>query len=73
MVLYGLSIIPLSKAMRNEEPGLLQTWYAINVAMQGLARLNTNILRDLMVKVPHRGFFMDPEKSLHICVKGREE
>ena len=38
MVLYVLAMLPLVEAMREEEPGLLQPWYADNGAIKGTVR-----------------------------------
>ena len=73
MILYGLALLPLAKAMREEDPGVLQPWYPENAAMRGTSRHNTKLLHALMKKGPHHGYFPEPEKIWHICAKGREE
>ena len=45
MVFYGLAFLPLEEAIREADPGVLQTWYADDAAIQGPARNNTKLLR----------------------------
>ena len=34
MVIYGLVLLPLAEAMREEDPRVLKPWYAEDVAMR---------------------------------------
>ena len=52
MVLYGLVLLSLVEAMQEADPGVLQPWYADNVAMRGPSRRNAKLLRALMGKAP---------------------
>ena len=48
MVIYGLVLLPLAEAMHKEYPGVLQPWYAEDVAMWGPARRNAKLIRALI-------------------------
>ena len=48
MVIYGLVLLPLAEAMDEEDQGVLQPWYAEDVAMWGPARRNAKLLRALI-------------------------
>ena len=72
MVLYVLALLPLAKAMREVDPGVIQTWYADDAAMRGTARRNAKLLHALMEKFPYHGYFPKPEKSWHIFWGGKK-
>ena len=62
MVLYGLPLLPLSKSMRTEDPGIFQPWYADDAGMRGLAWRNAKLLQVLMGKGPYHCYSPEPEK-----------
>ena len=59
------------KAMKEADPGVLHPWYLDDAEMRGTARCNSNLLRAFMEKVPHNGYFLELEKSCHICAEGK--
>ena len=59
--------------MQEVDTGVLQPWYADDAAMRGPARRNAKLLCALIEKGPCHRYFLDPEKSWHIYVEGREE
>ena len=48
VVLYGLSLLPLSKSMREEELEVLQLWYKDDAAMVRPRERNARLLCTLM-------------------------
>ena len=63
MVLYGITLVPLSEELRGAEPGLLSTFYTDDAAFDGLARQSAHLLKLLMKKGPDRDYFPEPSKS----------
>ena len=53
------------------DPGVLDPWYADDKAMRGMARCKSKLLHDVMEKFSYNGYFPGPDKSWHICVKGK--
>ena len=56
MVLYILSLLPLAKSVRTEDPGIFHPWYAYNADMRDPAWRNANLFCALMVKGPYHGY-----------------
>ena len=48
VVLYGLSLLPLSESMQEEEPEVLQLWYKYHAAMMSPRERNARHLHTLM-------------------------
>ena len=67
MILYGITLVPLTEELREEEPTLIQPWYADDAAMIG----STGTVKRAMLKLqelgPTRGYFPEPSKSVLIC------
>ena len=72
MVLYGVALLPLAKALRARDRLVVQPWYADDAAMWGKARRNARVLRALVDLGPSYGYFPEPEKSWHVCAKEDE-
>ena len=74
MVLYGITLFPLSEELRAADPGLLSLFYADDADFDGLARRSAQLLKMLMKRGSDRGYFPDPAKSLFISdTPGQEE
>ena len=73
MVLYGINLLPLAEAMREEETGFLHPWYTDDEAMLGPYKRSTRILRALMVNGSLHGYFTERERICHIFKSDREE
>ena len=70
MVLYGITLIPLTEELRAADPGLLSPFYADNAAFDGLARQSAQLLKLLMKRGPDRGYFPESSNSLFISDTG---
>ena len=74
MVLYGITLVPLTEKLRAAYPGLLSTFYADDASFDGSALQSAHLLKLLMKRGPDRGYFPDPDKSLFISdTLGQEE
>ena len=66
MVLYGITLVPLTEKLRAADPGLLSLFYADDAAFDGLTRRSAQPLKLLMRRGPDRGQLPMPAKSLFI-------
>ena len=74
MVLYGTTLVPQAKEFRAVHPGLLSPFYADDTDFDGSARRSSQLLKLLMKRIPDRGYFPEPAKSLFISENpGQEE
>ena len=55
MVLYGITLVPLTEELRSADPGLLPPLYVDDVTFDGLARRSAHLLKLLMKRGPDRG------------------
>ena len=73
MILYGISLTPLIEKLKKEtnDPTLniktLQTWYADDAAIVDTPTRTAKIITTLQKYGPSFGYYVQPEKSLHIC------
>ena len=74
MVLYSITLVPLTEELRVADLGLLSTIYADDAVFDGLARQSAQLLKMLSKRGPDRGYLPDPAKSLFISdTPGQEE
>ena len=74
MVLYGITLVPISEELRAADPGMLSPFYADDAAFNGLACLSVQILKLLMKRGVDRGYLPAPTKSIFISdTPGQEE
>ena len=74
MVLYGITLAPLTEELRAADPGLLSPFYADDAAFDGSAQRSAQLLKLLVKRRPDRGYFPEPAKSLFISdTPGQEE
>ena len=66
MVLYGLTLTPLAKAIRTAVPQATQPWYADDNALVGTVPSIAKAQHLLLELGPRRGYFPEPEKSILI-------
>ena len=66
MVLYGITLAPLTEELRAADPGLLYLFYADDAEFDGSARRSAQLLKLLMRRRPDRGYFPEPAKSIFI-------
>ena len=72
MILYGLSLTPLIKKLQLENhttpiPTPLQPWFADDSAIISHPTQTAKFLSSLLKYGPSYGYFIQPEKSFHIC------
>ena len=74
MVLYSITLIPLSKDLRSVNLGFLSPFYADEAEIDGSARRSAQLLNMLMERGPYRGYFSETAKYLFIShTPGQEE
>ena len=66
MVLYGITLIPLSEELRAADSGLLSLFYTDDAAFDSSARRSAQLLKLLMERGPERGYFPELDKFLFI-------
>ena len=66
MVLYMITLVPLSEELRTADLGLLSSFYADDAAFNGSARQSAQLLNLLIKRGPDQGYFPEPAKSLFI-------
>ena len=57
----------LQKKLREDNPSVLQPWYANNAAMQGTAEVTATASQQLVKLGPMFGYLPEPEKYFVIC------
>jgi hypothetical protein len=67
MVLYGLALLPLAELLREQEPTVVQPWYADDTAMAGTVSGIARAMTLLQHHGPQRGYYPVPAKSILIC------
>ena len=74
MVLYGITLAPLSEELRAADPVLLSPFYADDAAFDGSARRSAQLLKLLMRRGTDQGYLPEPAKYLFISdTPGQEE
>ena len=74
MVLYGITLIPLSEELRVVDTGFLSPFYVDDAAFEGLSRRSAQVLKLLMKRWSNQRYFPKPAKSLFILdTLGQEE
>jgi hypothetical protein len=67
MLLYGVTLVPLARRLREEVPSVVQPWYADDAAMAGPCSHVATAMRLLEKLGPQRGYYPEPAKSIVIC------
>ena len=67
MVIYGITLLPLTEELRGTDINLLSPFYADNAEFDGSARRIAAQLCLLMDWWPDRGYFPERAKSLFIA------
>ena len=73
MVLYRITLIPLTEELSNADPTLLSPFYADDAAFDGSASSSAAQLRLLLGRGPYQGYFPEPSKSLFISYNPEEK
>ena len=72
MVICGLSLVPLSKFLRERTPAVIQPFYVDDLSFSGYAS-DIAIATNLLLKHgPSRGYFPEPAKSIVVCTESDE-
>ena len=66
MVLYRITLVPLTEELKVADLGLLSPFYAYNASFDGLTQRSAQILKLLMKRGPDRGHSPDMAKYLFI-------
>ena len=78
MLLYGISLTPLIKDLKtnpmisNIIPKTLQPWYADDTTIVSTPQTTSILIKSLQQKGPSFGYYVQPEKSYHICTETQE-
>ncbi len=72
MILYGIGLLPLAEHLRQQDPTVLQPWYADDFAMEGPSSRVATLFTTLCQKGPSIGYFPAPAKSWAICPRASE-
>ena len=67
MVLYGITLIPLTEYLRAEDPELVAPLYADNPAFDGLEFQSARLLTLFLEWGASQGYLPDPANLLFIC------
>ena len=74
MVLYGITLVPLTEEVRAADMGLLSSFYADDAVFDCSERQIVQLLKLLMKRGPDQGYFPELDKSLFISdTPGQEE
>ena len=68
MVIYGLTLVPLSKFLREQTPAVTQPFYADDLSFSGYASDIAQAMMLLQHHGPSRGYFPEPTKSSRVVV-----
>ena len=65
-VLYGITLVPLSKDLRAADPGVLSSFYTDDAAFNSSTQKSVQLVKVLMKRGLERGYLPEPAKSLFI-------
>ena len=66
IVLYGITLVPLTEELRAADMGLLYPFYEDDAAFDSSVRKSAQPLKLLMKRGPDQRYFPDPAKSIFI-------
>ena len=70
MIAYGIGVLPLIRELREAHPRVTQPWYADDAGAEGTFQQVHEHFRDLQVRGPARGYYLDPTKSILVVALG---
>ena len=74
LVLYRMTVVPLTEELRAADLGLLSLFYADDAAFNSSERQSSQLLKLYMERGTDRGYLTEPAKSIFISDKpGQEE
>eukprot|EP00957_Ditylum_brightwellii_P157897 12018946-Ditylum_brightwellii.AAC.1 len=65
MVTYGITLVPLAEQIRVANAEVMVPFYADDIALDGPVGRNAHQLKLLMGHGLDRGYFPEPDKSIH--------
>ena len=71
MILYGITLVPLTEELRAADPGLLSSFYADDAAFDSSVRRSAQLLKLLLKRGPDRGYF--PERAKYLFISDTPE
>ena len=66
MILYGITLVPLAKQLKEAVPDLIHSWYADDAALAGDSSRIRKAVRLLQQWGPQRGYFLEADKSIAV-------
>ena len=66
MVLYRITLVPLTEELRAADLVLLSPFYADDTVFDSLVQRKSQLLKLLMKRGPDQGYFLEPAKFLFI-------
>ena len=73
MILYGISMLPLTQMLKTAAPISLQPWYANNAVAGGNLNKLKKVFKLLQSKGPERRYFLKPTKSILVVKPAMSE
>eukprot|EP00957_Ditylum_brightwellii_P163550 12452510-Ditylum_brightwellii.AAC.2 len=72
MILYGIVLVPLATIIWMQEKDVMAPFYTDDTLLNGPATANARMMLVLMEHGPDFGYFLEPEKSIHVCNRPEE-
>ena len=72
MVIYELTLLPLSQFLRERTPAVIQSFYADDLSFSGYASDIVLAMKLLLKHGPSRGYFPEPAKLIVVCNESDE-
>ena len=70
MIACGIGVLPLIRELREAHPRVTQPWYADDAGAQGAFIDVQAHFQDLQARVPVRGYYPEPTKSILVVAPG---
>ena len=66
MLLYRITLVPMSEDLRKVDPGLLSPFYADDASFDGLVQRSAQLLKMLLERGTNQAYFTNPSNSIFI-------
>ena len=70
MIAYGIGVLPIIRELRNTHPRVTQPWYTDDAGVEGTFQQILEHFWDLQARVPARGYYPEPTKSILVVAQG---
>eukprot|EP00957_Ditylum_brightwellii_P011460 866229-Ditylum_brightwellii.AAC.2 len=67
MIGYDITLVPLAEQVTKLDQKVITPLYANDECANGPARCNAQIVKFLVKQGSDRGYFPEPDKSIHVC------